>query len=66
MRQYALLPAFLHAGWSCISINDGLDTELVELLKLVGAGRCLVFSSVNRSSTGGFILLQYFNGMVSP
>ena len=38
---------------------------LVDLFKLVGTGVSLVFCLVIQASTGGFLLLRYFNGVVS-
>ena len=40
--------------------SDGPNIKLVDLFKLVGTGSCLVI----RGSTGGFLLLQYFSGVV--
>ena len=39
--------------------------KLVELLKLIGAGLSLACCFVIRGSTGGFLLLQDFSGVVS-
>ena len=36
----------------------------VKLLVLVGTGLSLVYCLVIRDSTGGFLLLQYFSGVV--
>ena len=60
-----VFPLSLHAGWSCIRLNDGPHKKLVELFNLVGAGLRLVCCLVIRGSTGGFVLLQYFSGVVS-
>ena len=39
--------------------------ELVDLFKLVATGLSLVCCLVIRGSTGGFLLLRYFSGIVS-
>ena len=50
----------------CIRLNDGPNIKLVELFKLVGVGLSLVYGLAIWGSTGGFLLLRYFNhGFVS-
>ena len=56
---------YLYAGWSCIRLNGGPNIKLVDLFKLVGTGLSVVCCLVIRGSTGGFLLLRYFNGIVS-
>ena len=53
------------AGWSCIRLSDGPNIKQVELFKFVGAGLILICCLVIRGSTGGFLLLQNFSGVVS-
>ena len=48
-----------------IRLNDGPNIKLVDLSKLVGTGLSLVCCLVIRGSTGGFLLLRYFSGIVS-
>ena len=50
----------LHAGWSCIRLNDGPNIKLVDLFKLVGTGLHLVCCLVIRGSTGDLILHRVF------
>ena len=50
--------------WPCIRLNDGPDIKLVDLFKLVGTGLSLVCCLVIRGSTGCFLLLRYFSGIV--
>ena len=58
-------PLLLHAGWSFIRLNDGPNIKLADLFKLVGTGLSRVCCLVIRGSTGGFLLLRYFSGIVS-
>ena len=58
----ALLPSEIART---IRINDGPNIKLVDLFKLVGTGLSLVCCLVIRGSTGGFLLLGYFSGIVS-
>ena len=44
---------------------DGLNIKLVDLLTLVGTGLSIACCLVILGSTGGFLLLQYFSGIVS-
>ena len=46
-------------------LNDGPNIKLVELFKLVGAGLSLLCCFVIRDSTGGFLLLLDFSGVIS-
>ena len=39
--------------------------KLADLFKLVGTGLSLVCCLIIRSSTGGFLSLRYFSGIVS-
>ena len=43
----------------------GPNIKLVDLFKLVGTGLSLVCCLVIRGSTGGFLLLRFFSGIVS-
>ena len=55
----------MHAGWSCIRLNDGPNIKLVELFKFVGAGLSLICCLAIRGSTDGFLLLRDFSDGVS-
>ena len=55
----------MHAGLSCVRLNDGPNIKLVELFKLAGTGLRLVCCLVIWGTTGGFLLLRYFIGVVS-
>ena len=55
----------MNAGWPCIRLNDGPNIKLVDLFKLVKTGLSMVCCFVSRGSTGGFLLLQCFSGIVS-
>ena len=46
-------------------INDGPNIKLVDLFKLVRTGLSRVCCLVIRGSTGGFLLLRNFSGIVS-
>ena len=59
------LALVLHAACSCIRLSDGPNIKLVALFKMVGTRLSLVCFSVSQGSTGGFLLLQYFSGVVS-
>ena len=50
---------------SFIRLNDGPNVKLVDLFKSVGTGLRLFCCLVIRGSTGSFILLRYFSGIVS-
>ena len=55
----------MHAGWSCIDINDGLNIKLVELFKLVEAGLSLVCWLAIQGATGGLHLHRDFSGIIA-
>ena len=63
--NFASLFNCMPVGWPCIRLNDGASIKLVDLFQLVGTGLSLVFCLVIRGSTGGFLLLRYFSGIVS-
>ena len=54
----------MHDGWSCIRLNDGPNIKLFGLFKLVGAVLSIACCLVIRGSTGGFIFLRDFIGVV--
>ena len=56
---------YLHAGLPCTRLNDGPNIKLVDLFKLVGTGLSLICWLVIRGSSGCFLLLRYFSGIVS-
>ena len=55
--------------FNCTPVGRASDSminiKLADLFKLVGIGLSLVYCLVIRSSTGGFLLLRYFSGIVS-
>ena len=56
----------MHAGWSCIRLNDGLNIKPVKFFFLLArAGNSLVWCLVIRGSTGGFLLLGYFSELLN-
>ena len=50
---------------SFIRLNDGPNIKLVDLFQLVRTGLSPVYCLIIRDSTGGFLLLQDFSGIVS-
>ena len=52
-------------NWPCIRLNDGPNIKLLDLFKWVETGLSLVCCLVIRCSTGDFLLLRYFSGIVS-
>ena len=55
--------------FNCTPVGRASDSminiKLANLFTLVGIGLSLVYCLVIRSSTGGFLLLRYFSGIVS-
>ena len=48
-----------------VRLKDGPNIKLVDLFKLVGTGLRFVCCLVIPGSTGRFLLLRYFSGIVS-